>query len=472
MARPVLLSKPQTLTDEQIARARNRQGEKAQKVDDAEAHVIRTTRVAKTERAARIHEMWKRDPGDADIVGVDVPLDQKIDVKRREERRKAGEYPPPPAKPGKPVTKKESGGVEKRKAKFKESLKPGEKFKGYKIIGGTPAERQVIDQTIKANWSKGERDQIAGLVIQIGSGSGAGKGAAGVYLDDARFAKANVLSGGRNKVVTKKAAQIEGAHHFIKIGKRYVHGSTITHELAHHIRAQRYRAGAPKEDLSARYSGVDLGRIFFDHDREESGTDLETIARHNKWESNSPYAKDSKGNRRIERPDPTGYYQFIKKPEHRTTQDLENEDRAIMTLEGTLANRKKRAGGVTEKKNGFLTQSDPDEKLRTSGIQGKKLRSRINKRWSETNIGNSRLGKGKITGKAEHLDQYFATLDKDGNVTNKVHIRSARLKKGDKEAISLLKGDPRTARIVKYNDGKPRTIARPPKSSRKRLTLS
>ncbi len=466
MARPVLLRKPQTLTDEQIARARNRQGEKAQKVDDAEAHVIRTTRVAKTERAARIHEMWKRDPGDADIVGVDVPLDQKIDVKRREERSKAGEFPPPPVKPAKPTKKRAGAG--KKKGTITEPLKPGEKFKGWKIIGGTSSQRKLIDQQIKENWSKGERDQIAGLVIQIGTGSGVSKSAAGVYLDDARFAKARVLSGYKDKAVSKKAAQIEGAHHFIKVGKDYVQGTTVTHEVAHHIRAQRLRAGAPTDDLSARKQRD----LFFDHDREEVGTELETLARHNKWESNSPYAKDSNGVRRIERPDPSGYYHATSIPPKHSVRQIENQDRAIMTFDGSLENRKKRGGVTVQNPDGTYKRTAPDEKLRTSGIKGRKLRTRINKRWNETHLGKSHMGKGKITGKAEHLDQYFATLDKDGNVTNKVHIRSAGLKKGDKEAISLLKGDPRTARIVKYNDGKPRTIARPPKSSRKRLTLS
>ena len=178
----------------------------------------------------------------------------------------------------------------------------------------------------------------------------------------------------------------------------------------------------------------------------------------------SPAAKNTKGERRIERPLPTGYYQTLnlkdKNGERISTTQLENEDRAILTLDGPLTTRKRKAGGVVKKPNGFLTITEPDEKLRGSGLKGVKLRKRLNNRFTDTNIGNSKMGRTTrgIVGKAENLDQYFAAIDDTGKVKNRVQVRDVEQRNQDAIAVALLRSTPGAGEIVKFNDGKPTTL--------------
>jgi len=461
-----------------IRSVRRKQGSTARKIDDAEAHIVQAPYEATTERERDIHKLWTNDPGAADIVGIDAPKAIKVDRKREAERKKAGEIDPPiPPRPPdrpkvKPAKKKaiapDKPAPPKAKDPFRRypplKTKPdkwGEDgyFDGYIIQGGNAGQRAVIHATIQDNFSKEELKNTRGLVIDIGSRLRGNL--AGVYLDR--------HSGYRtNRAVTKKMMNVRGARHYMRIDKDYLQGDVITHEMAHHIRAQRLRKGDTGDKDLTKRQAQDL---FFDHDREEATTDLETIARHNNYESTSPFAKDSKGNRRIERPSPAGYYYRVNSENPR---QAETEDRAIVTLGGSIAARKKAAGGTYTKANGMKDIREPDERLRTSGMQGKRLRKAINKNFDETNMGKSKMGRSarKLSGKIENLDQYFAAVDDDGNVVTRAHIRSPKLKNRDRAAKDLLaKTSPPGSRIVKYNDGKPTTIGKVPGASRKRLTL-
>jgi hypothetical protein len=479
MARARKLPFPTQIPKGLILQTRKRQGRKARAIDDKEAHVIQAPFVATTERERDIHKLWATDPGEADILGIDAPEAIKVDPKREAERKKAGEIDPPipPARPRvKPAKKKATAPTEpkagpKAKDPFRRypdlKTKPGKLgkdglFDGYIITGGNASQRAVIHAAIQDNYSKEELKDTRGLVIDIGSKLRGNL--AGVYLD---------RHGGfrTNRAVTKKMMNVPGARHYMRIDKDYLQGDVITHEMAHHMRAQRLRKGdTGDKDLTKRQAE----QLFFDHDREEATTDLETLARHNKYESSSPYAKDAKGNRRIERPSPAGYYYRVSRGSGMDTRQVENQDRAIVTLPGSLEARKKAAGGNYKKKNGFTDYRDPDERLRTSGLQGKRLRKAINKNFDDTNMGNSKMGRSarKISGKIENLDQYFAAVDDDGNVVARAHIRSPKLKNKDRAGAELLKSTaPAGSKIVKYNDGKPTTLGRVPTGGRKRLVL-
>jgi hypothetical protein len=167
----------------------------------------------------------------------------------------------------------------------------------------------------------------------------------------------------------------------MKIGRQYVVGDVITHEMVHHIRAQRMRDDAPKNDLTRR---VDK-RLFMDHDREESSTDLESISRHNPYEN-----PDQPGV--ITRPSPAGYYQFIvegstrRKPSYdfAAIDKAELQDRAIITL-------------GPNRSTAIAAADSKDKKLLTSGKRGNDLRKRLNTRYSQTNMGKSKMGKSTIS---------------------------------------------------------------------------
>ncbi len=431
------VSQTSRLSDAQIEQVRLRQGEHGIAIDDHIAHSRIAPNPALTIDQARTHDAWVQDPADADIIGVDTI---KPDI-RGKERKERGEKPPPldPKDPKKPAKKRPKavdhpgGGPD-----------AGPAFKGYEIVGGSPAERAHLDKTIKSNFTKGELEDTRGLVIEIGSGKLARSGAAGFYLD----AAAAALRAGRGSVISKKAAAVPGIRHYLKIGKPYVQGDVITHEITHHIRAQRLRkGGAPEGDITTRQARD----LYLDRDREEATTDLETIARHNKFEN--PATKV------IERPSPAGYYQRLVPRRAAGSGEpnwgdrisaLELQDRAVITLDG--------------KENVKLgLAAAKSETLRTSGKQGVELRKRINRSFQKTNMGRSKMGRtaSGITGKTENLDQYFASIDDAGNVIARAHIRSHKMISQDKTVISALRQVSQGAgKIVKFNDGKATTIAR------------
>ena len=451
MARIKNLDNDSLLSIQKIADVRANQGETAQKIDDAEAHVVTGPWVARTEREKEIHRIWSRDPGDADIAGIDGP-EIRPDV--RDTGRPPGPKPPTPGpKPPTPGPKPPTPGPKPP------TPGPAPKLsKDYEIIGGTKTQRAYLRNTITNNFSKSELALMSeGLVIEIGTGRLATSGAAGFYITEVQPGSSlGPREDGRPRYlmwhgkVSKKAQKISGMTSYIKLGNGFAGGDVITHEMIHHLRVRRLGAKplAGSKDLT-RAESTSWSRMN-DSDREEATTDLESISRHNKWEKYLGGA--------IERPSPAGYYQLVVPKEKgydtywadRITA-AELEDRAIVTLPGTLSSRKFSSG------EGIRT---PSEKLRTSGLQGDKLRENINANYSETRMSKSKMGKtaGLISGQIENVDQYYATVGADGKVQSRMHVRSARRLNKDQLAKRILGGTPGKT-VVKFNDKKPKALA-------------
>ena len=135
-----------------------------------------------------------------------------------------------------------------------------------------------------------------------------------------------------------------------------------------------------------------------------------------------------------------------------------DHDRAIITLPGSLSTKRK-AAGITKlpgSKGREFKKEEPLEKLRSSGKKGKDLQVKMNKNFGDTFMGNSVMGKKakSIAGSIENLDQYFAAVDKDGQVISRTHYRSPKLKSANKFAIEDLKrSTPPGGRVIKTNDG-------------------
>jgi len=466
MARARKLPYETTIPPGMVKAVRQQQGKRANLIDDKEAHLVDGPLIARTEREREIHRQWVKDPGEADIQGIDSPMAVEIDRKREAERKKAGETDPPiaPPKPKKrpvrkaktadPFTPPPSAPPTAKKDPFRRlpdlPQKPGKIGKdgtwaGYIITGGNVGQRAVIHEKIQENFTKAELANTRGLVIDIGSKLRGNL--AGVYLDRPNYRP--------NRAATKKMMSVPGARHFMRIDKNFLQGDVITHEMIHHIRAQRLRDGKTGDQDITKRQSKDL---YFDHDREEATTDLESISRHNDFESSSPMAvvmKNGKPTRRIERPSPAGYYFKINSAAGVTAKEAELLDRATITIDkGTPAQRKSLANAGN--------QLEPSEELRSSGLKGKKLRKRINERFDDTLMGQSKMGKStrRITGKIENLDQYFAAVKDDGQVVGRLHIRSPKLTDGKATAKNLLGDSTGTGKIVSYNDGKPTTIGR------------
>jgi hypothetical protein len=447
MAAPNKLKAESPLSLTAIVDARERQGETGQVIDDENAHVITGPWVAKNQREQAIHRIWVADPGDADIEGIDTPKSESKPDIREKFRREKKARKPKPARPkdARPKDARMLDGEDEdgKPLKPTPSKKPTTGKVGYMIIGGTKLDRKILDDTIRQNFSKSELAKTKNLVIEVAKGRGAGGGgAAGIYMD----AAAGVWKG-KFKPSAQARKLNPDLQHYMKIGRQYVVGDVITHEMVHHIRAQRMRDDAPKNDLTRR---VDK-RLFMDHDREESSTDLESISRHNPYEN-----PDQPGV--ITRPSPAGYYQFIvegstrRKPSYdfAAIDKAELQDRAIITL-------------GPNRSTAIAAADSKDKKLLTSGKRGNDLRKRLNTRYSQTNMGKSKMGKSTIAdgvgGKAENLDQYFATVDNSGKKISRLHIRSIKMKNKDSLAVNLLgSGKAKTAKIVKYDDGKPTTL--------------
>ena len=117
MARARKLPFETTIPPGMVKAVRQRQGAKANRVDDAEAHLVDGPLIATNERERDIHRQWVKDPGEADIQGIDSPAAQITDPKREERRRKEEKKhkpaPPvmPPAKfdPPEPKAKEKPG---------------------------------------------------------------------------------------------------------------------------------------------------------------------------------------------------------------------------------------------------------------------------------------------------------------------------------------------------------------------------
>lgn len=457
---PKKLKKPVRLSEKTIAAVRRRQGQKGRLIDDKEDHVLVTFKTANTVPQKMVHDRWVDNPASADIFGVDTTTSQKIDEPERRRRKKEkGRRPAKPAKPARPG---------KRGPGPRSTQPPVEEdgtWPGYIIMGGKAADRAKIDASIKRNFSKSELSKTRGLVIDIGSNLRGGL--AGVYLD----------SGWPNRTVAnQKMRNIEGARHFMRVDKKYTDGDVITHEMIHHLRAQRMRAAKTgNKDITKREKGM-----WRDHDFEEATTDAETLARHNLYEDTPDGVEDSgyvfkgrDGKPRIRRPSPAGYYHTIGKTRdkkvlknssippglHDASSDLMvDHDRAIITLPGSLSTKRK-AAGITKlpgSKGREFKKEEPLEKLRSSGKKGKDLQVKMNKNFGDTFMGNSVMGKKakSIAGSIENLDQYFAAVDKDGQVISRTHYRSPKLKSANKFAIEDLKrSTPPGGRVVKFNDG-------------------
>ena len=485
-------------TTEKILQTRAAQGQRGREQDDGIDHGVRAPLTPKTRQDHAIHRTWHRDPGEADISGIDTK----------------GETPPRPRPPGgkRPKPKRKDEKQDKGSLWVKEK-----KGVVWVIVGSSKAKREQVHQTVLDNFSKKERANFNKVVIEIGSGGLAKAGAAGYYahhqdlprskkagkaLDNwiepkVSEAKLKELST-RRRELTKKVGKLHSGkqpvtekekeahqkkldllrlertqldilmspqdHHYIKLGADYTR-STTTHELVHHLR--HFREPGKMSSSVKHYSGKDM-------DIEESATDLETIGRHNSWRAQG-FFNPNRG--KLGRPTQSGYYQDIAKKakpnaevyrklekagvppyeiRSHITQHLENQDRAILLQD---PNGKKTTGKLTKKQLDVALErvnKDPDS-LIDDGRQSPLITKRVDNRYPQTVI--SQLGKKGITGQvAERVDRYYASIGADGSTITKLHIRGAGDAKNAPLAKDILKKSPGKGTIVEYHDGKARVI--------------
>lgn len=414
--------KLQALDMRNVAAARQRQGSRGRKLDDKQRNRNIAPFIAKDRLDRQIQLAWLRDPGDADIIGIDTVS------KARPGRRPPAPRPPESGRPPEPPA----------------SMPPAaDAFKGdvpYTIIGGDASKRKSLDQVIRNNFSAREIAQMDGVVIELGRG-GAGRGVAGYYVYKADSPAAT-------KVVSAKARKLD-ARHYIKIGRGHHSDDVVTHELIHHLRARRLERGGVASQVTQRAAPGPFG----DNDLEEAATDLESVSRHN------PFSREDG---KLGRPGLVGYYNAVVNtrglPFDQARDKVDTaqlEDRAIITL-----SPRHTAGTVKKAKD---KAAERDEDLRGSGLQNQKVVDRIEARFVDTNIarmGGATKAAGRISGAAENVDQYFAIVNSDGTAQSRIHYRTDRSREDlTDDATEAIGGELQPGQaLVEMHDGKARRL--------------
>lgn len=290
-------------------------------------------------------------------------------------------------------------------------IKPGEgspstrEAIGYLFIEGTAGERDKILDSINRNFTAAEKRHLTGLNIRVSSGDLARAGAAGLHMS---------LGGGRAQVI---------------LGKKFVTDDVITHELIHHL-----------HDVDITRKGFFRGSGT-DRDVEEIGTEVETIARYNPFERPDGAVGPATG---------AGYARFSRaaRAGTKTAEEVQTGDRKVLTLRPGLTVAERRA--------------EPAEAVRRSGKRGKRLLSRIEKDFGETDLATA-----KVHGRAEVIDTYYGLRNVRGQTVAKLQVYKpqpqARKDPDDfaKERLAPLAPDA-GGQIVQYHDGRAQAIAKVP----------
>lgn len=353
----------------QIEQTRFMQGDMGRKLDDAQDHSEIAPRNPITPHDKALHRAWYKDPGSADIVGVDTK----------------GLTPTPPKPPGTKTPKPPKTPTSVKTEKGIVLVHEGNNVT-WAVIGGTQKMRDDVVKNAQHNFNKTERQNFDRVVIQIGTSDSAQRGAAGYYQNGIKYSKSkpvrdvvkkfpsvnnprldahkkriNELAvkedagywrirktyndgrvtysrtqehladgdvsfwSNKSSVVnaTKippddslKLTEIEKSE--LRERRRYVQEANDTNAAFHFIKLGRkyYDGGTPTHELihhlrMSRPSENFSGHVRFyagkDKDLEESTTDLETIGRHNPWVAGPAGATPGK----LGRPTRSGYYQKI-----------------------------------------------------------------------------------------------------------------------------------------------------------------
>lgn len=440
--------RPSVLSDQEIAEARSKQTERGRKQDE---RLKAGNVVARHTGRGGEHVKWRNAPNRSDIFGVDYPGNLLPPKKPKESGKAKPKKKTRPPTPKRPAASKPKEKPDPATRKPKRGELPAASATGkypYRIIGGNAEKRRSVDAVLRQNFTDSELKATDGLVIEIGKGGAAARGAAGFYIHKAGF------SVGGRMAMSKKAASLPGVKHYIKIGGDYAHGTTVTHEMIHHVRSQRGQGITGRQRNTASF--------MFDHDIEESTTDLETVSRHN------PYME--RGTNRVGRPDRTGYYGYAipKKyrgnmktmqawdEQQRLTREAELTDRALITL-------------TPDKKKATALARSKDQSLRDSGLRPDPLTDNIRKRYGKTLIsgmamkgGPSARKKAGIIGKAENVDQYFAVIGKKGDIKSQIHVRTDARNRDVSKSVArkIAPGLQPGRKLVSFHDGRRRQLAK------------
>ncbi len=408
-----------------LEQTRFMQGDMGRQLDDAQNHSEIAPRNPKTPRDKALHRAWYKDPGSADIVGVDTK----------------GLTPTPPKPPGTKTPKPPKTPTSVKTDKGTIFVNEGNNVT-WAVIGGTKKMRDDVVKNAQHNFNKGERQNFDRVVIQIGKGDSASRGAAGYYQNAIKFSNSKPVRDvvkkfppvndprlkAHKKLINELAPRVDaGSWQIRRVNKegriRYsrtakwradskllfwkeqpniVTASIIRpDELKPLTDAERSQLGAARrlvDDIEREFHFIKLGRKFYDggtpthelihhlrmsrpsenfsghvpryagkdKDLEESTTDLETIGRHNPWIAGPKGATPGK----LGRPTRSGYYHKL--AENAVKNKKPNNVKEARMLGGVFAKYQtttELAQALENQDRALLVQGKNNKKLTDKQIQ-------------------------------------------------------------------------------------------------------
>lgn len=496
------------------------QGDLGRKLDDAQNHSDIAPRIPKTKEDRAIHRAWYKDPGQADIKGIDdkgalPPTDPKQ-----------------PKQPDPPKTKTDKGTL---------YVDEGDGVV-WAVTGGNKKQREDLAAKATKNFSKTERKgSFNRVIIEIAKGQAAAKGASGYYVNDAYRPKNAVVRKallnwpGAKKTPLKVSKELQTKfdnqtrfvvnvakgppkeghkvykfYHPFEPGMRIRASMDAVNQLdqlkkegwqgfiskpedqaakltdAEQSQYEKYKESIKPPSDQHHYirmgSGYLEGDIIThelvhhhrmsrsadrqsghvrrytgkDKDREESSTELEATARHDPW-IQGPRAIDPG---KLGNWDMASYYVDIARKKH--PGDYLKAARLQQGLNNQdrsiiLQGTHNRRLSKTEINKALdQVETNPDKYI-NAGIRDPKIGKRIDTRYDQTAI---KVFGGKIDGAQERIDRYYAALDKSGKPKTKLHIRAAGEGRNKEVAKTVLSQVPGSGTMVEYNDGKPTKIGK------------
>tara|TARA_R100000149_G_C5872685_1_gene136503 strand:+ start:71 stop:1561 length:1491 start_codon:yes stop_codon:yes gene_type:complete len=329
-----------------------------------------------------------------------------------------------------------------------ELIKNSKKVKGIVVIGDAKKSRKIV-QHIDDNFSNAEKRKMQGLIIEVGRGDSAAKGAAGYYSAPGK---------GSRRTKTDKATRDIA---YIKVGKKYVDSpKTITHEVVHHLRhtdeSRKFPFKAPRK-----YIGKDA-------DYEEALTEAETISRQKTYKHKdypSGYWAYIREQNYGKSSDAYGFSQTLDRYKFTNEKDQEQYDKlkAEITSEQRVKYvkfAKKSKKDRTKEEQAYVEEYEArleklnDKKLalikrvtETKGVKGKKALNRVKKHFETSRIATLREAN---KGRAEAIDTYMTYKTNDGQIRN-AHFYSPNANIDEKAAAREALN---TDNVIVWRDGK------------------
>tara|TARA_R110002124_G_scaffold279006_1_gene451288 strand:+ start:1145 stop:2731 length:1587 start_codon:yes stop_codon:yes gene_type:complete len=499
------------------------QGDMGRKLDDAQDHSDIAPRNPKTPGDKALHRAWYKDPGSADIKGIDdqgtlPPKDPK--------------QPKQPKQPDQPKTKTD-----------KNTLYVDEGNGSiWAVTGGNKKQREELAAKATKNFSKAERKAFNRVVIEIAKSYAAKRGASGYYQSDAWMPK--------NKTVEKALVNWPGSKTPApKISKelqtkfdnqtRYVvNVAKGPPSKGHKVHQTFFRFTTGIDGMSARNRAeAQLKQLKKEGWQGFVTTPQDKSAQLTAAEE-SQYQDYKKSQRR-----PSTKHHYIRmgsgyldgdiithelvhhvrmgrsadrqsghikrytgkdKDSEESSTELETTARHDPWIQGPKAIDPDKLGNwdmasyyrrISEKKHPYdysqaarLQQglNNQDRSIILQGAHNRRLsNAEVNKaldqvqknpdKYINAGIRDPKISKridnrydqtvikemGKnIKGADERIDRYYAALDKSGKAKTKLHIRAAGQGRNKEAAKTVLSKVPGSGTIVEYNDGKAKTIGK------------